>query len=93
MVIFLFSYDFVNIYDGADDTAGSLDSLTGILPSPVQSTGNVIFINFLSDFSTTNPGFKIEYEAGKSNYDWKDLFESTRSCFISSELYTFNQSK
>ena len=61
----LYRYDFVNIYDGEDEFAAQIASLTGILPSPVESTGNTIFINFLSDFSTVETGFRIGYEAGE----------------------------
>ena len=61
----LYRYDFVNIYDGENEFAAQIASLTGILPSPVESTGNTIFINFLSDFSTVETGFRIGYEAGE----------------------------
>ena len=60
-----YRYDFVNIYDGQDEFAAQLASLTGILPNPVESSGNIIFINFLSDFDTGDTGFRIGYEAGE----------------------------
>ena len=60
-----YRYDFVNIYDGQDEFAAQLASLTGILPNPVESSGNTIFINFLSDFDTGETGFRIGYEAGE----------------------------
>ena len=65
MKILTYRYDFVRIHDGANEFATELAALTGILPSPVESTGNTVFINFLSDFDTGDTGFKIEYEAGK----------------------------
>ena len=61
----LYRYDFVNIYDGQNEFAAQIASLTGILPNPVESSGNTIFINFLSDFSTVETGFRIGYEAGE----------------------------
>ena len=61
----LYRYDFVNIYDGENEFATQIASLTGILPNPVESSGNTIFINFLSDYDTGETGFKITYEAGE----------------------------
>ena len=61
----LYRYDFVNIYDGEDEFAAQIASLTGILPNPVESSGNTIFINFLSDYDTGETGFRIGYEAGE----------------------------
>ena len=40
-------------------------SLTGILPGGVTSTGPDIFLNLVSDYSETKPGFRIEYDSGK----------------------------
>ena len=65
-----FRYDFVRIYDGENEFATELAALTGILPSPVESTGNTVFINFQSDYGNDDDlstGFKIEYEAGEGH--------------------------
>ena len=85
-----YRYDFVRIYDGENEFATELAALTGILPSPVESTGNTVFINFQSDDWTMfidgyiedevqdkDPwsGFKIFYEAGKGHCNQQALIQ------------------
>ena len=80
----LYRYDFVNIYDGENEFATQIASLTGILPNPVESSGNTIFINFLSDFDTGETGFRIGYEAGefiRTNRD-PTLFSGSMNVYI-----------
>ena len=53
-----FNYDYVRIYDGADDSAPLIGEFSGsTLPVEVQSTGQDIFVTFSSDFSNTSAGF------------------------------------
>ena len=74
-----FRYDFVRIYDGENEFATELAALTGILPSPVESTGNTVFINFQSDYGNDDDlstGFKIEYEAGEGHCHQQVLIQN-----------------
>ena len=53
------TYDFVNVYDGADANAPLIVSLTGTsLPASVTSTGNKLFVEFVTDFIVTADGFE-----------------------------------
>ena len=63
---FIFSYDFLYVYDGDSPLALELVNLTGILLSNVASSGPNIYIRFSSDFSETSAGFRIQYDAGKN---------------------------
>ena len=63
MSIFLFRYDFVIIYDGGSVFDIQLAILTGILPGAVTSTGTELFINFVSDVTVTEAGFRIQFDA------------------------------
>ena len=48
--------------DGFDSSV--LAILTGSpIPAPIRSTGNTVFIEFLSDETHTQNGFKFEYKA------------------------------
>ena len=59
-------YDFLYVYDGADEFGTQLAQLDGdSIPNPIQSTGRDMFLNFLSDDSETRAGFQIQFEAGK----------------------------
>ena len=61
-----FRYDFVKVYDGNSISANMLGSYTGnTLPTAIVSTGPNILINLLSDISTVNNGFRVQYSAGK----------------------------
>ena len=57
-------YDSLLIYDGSDHTADRLDTLCGTtLPTPIESTGNTLFMFFLTDKDVTLNGFKLQYES------------------------------
>lgn len=58
-------YDFLNIYDGSDNTAPLLGSFTGnTLPNggSITSTNSRVFLEFFSDGSVTAPGFEMYWE-------------------------------
>ncbi len=55
--------DKLSIYDGKDNSAPLLAELTGnTIPEDIESTGNVVFIEFLTDGSNTAPGFYLNYK-------------------------------
>ena len=64
--IFIFSYDFLYIYDGDSIFADLLLTATGDeMPNVIVSSGPEILILFQSDYSETEEGFKLEYRASK----------------------------
>ena len=55
-------YDKVSVYDGNDATAPLLHTFSGTSgPSDVFSSGNTVFVSFVTDDSTTKDGFNIVY--------------------------------
>ena len=53
-------YDIVRVYDGNDTTAPLLHTFSGTSrPSDVFSSGNTIFVSFVTDGSSTKDGFHI----------------------------------
>ncbi|XP_019622070.1 PREDICTED: tolloid-like protein 2 [Branchiostoma belcheri] len=62
------NYDFLDIYDGASDSAAVLQRLTGQQSvSPVNSTSNKMFLRFTSDGTETRQGFQFSYTSLTSN--------------------------
>ena len=54
--------DKVYVYDGSDTTASLLYTVSGTSrPSDVFSSGNTVFVSFVTDSSITKDGFKIAY--------------------------------
>ncbi|XP_035660155.1 CUB and sushi domain-containing protein 2-like [Branchiostoma floridae] len=65
------SYDFLTIYDGANDSAPQLQRLTGQQPvSPITSTSNMMFFRFTSDRSETRQGFQFSYISSTPGHCW-----------------------
>ncbi|KAG5265323.1 hypothetical protein AALO_G00240990 [Alosa alosa] len=59
-------YDYIEVYDGADDKATLLLKHCGkIAPGPIQSSQQQVFIRFVSDYETSGAGFSIRYEINK----------------------------
>ncbi|XP_059179030.1 cubilin-like isoform X2 [Physella acuta] len=59
-------YDYLEIYDGASDSAPVLQRLCGMttgLPPPIQTSGPNAFIRFHSDPSENGQGFSITYSS------------------------------
>jgi hypothetical protein len=55
--------DVLNIYDGEDNTAPLLAALSGnTLPGNITSTGNKLFIEFITDSENTADGFYLNYK-------------------------------
>lgn len=60
-------YDYVEVRDGIDESGQLVGKYCGkIAPSPVVSSGNQLFIKFVSDYETHGAGFSIRYEIFKS---------------------------
>ncbi|XP_051553255.1 neuropilin-1a-like isoform X1 [Myxocyprinus asiaticus] len=56
-------YDFVQVFDGADENAFSPGRFCGkIAPSPIISSGNSLLIKFTTDYESAGAGFSIRYE-------------------------------
>jgi len=55
-------FDYINVYDGDSSTAPMILSYTGsFLPNPVISTGNSLYIEFVSDNFVEFSGFRGSY--------------------------------
>uniref|UniRef100_A0AAY4DJD2 Neuropilin n=1 Tax=Denticeps clupeoides TaxID=299321 RepID=A0AAY4DJD2_9TELE len=60
-------YDYVEVRDGVDESGQLVGKYCGkIAPSPVVSSGNQLFIKFVSDYETHGAGFSIRYEVFKT---------------------------
>jgi len=58
------NHDFLTIYDGSDDTAPVLATLTGqSLPPVITATDNKMFVSFTSDNGGTDNGWFASYSA------------------------------
>lgn len=59
-------YDYVEIIDGENENGRLWGKFCGkIAPSPVVSSGQFLFIKFVSDYETHGAGFSIRYEIFK----------------------------
>ncbi len=57
-------YDVLAIRDGDVPSAPSLGDLCGSkVDSPVRSSGNTVFMEFVSDYTTTARGFRLFWRA------------------------------
>ena len=55
-------YDFVEIFDGADENAAKLGQFCGSdIPAPLNSTTNKLFLRFKTDASGQKKGFRASY--------------------------------
>ena len=58
--------DRVFVYDGADTTAPLLAELSGNnLPPPITSTGNKVFVEFITGEENTGEGFYLNYKTNR----------------------------
>ena len=56
------TYDYVNIYDGNSTSAPLRLSHSGdVIPDPLATYGNDVYITFTSDGSVTHSGFFIQF--------------------------------
>ncbi|XP_066573752.1 neuropilin-1a isoform X2 [Amia ocellicauda] len=71
-------YDYVEVRDGGDENAQLVGKHCGkIAPSPVVSTGNQLYIKFVSDYETHGAGFSIRYEVFKTGPECSRNFTAT----------------
>ncbi|KAM6953811.1 LOW QUALITY PROTEIN: neuropilin-1a [Aplochiton taeniatus] len=70
-------YDYVEVRDGVDEAGQLVGKYCGkIAPSPVVSSGNQLFIKFVSDYETHGAGFSIRYEVYKTGPECSRNFTS-----------------
>lgn len=63
----------MEVRDGVDESGQLVGKYCGkIAPSPVVSSGNQLFIKFVSDYETHGAGFSIRYEIFKTG-EWPEL--------------------
>uniref|UniRef100_A0A8C1VRA4 Neuropilin n=1 Tax=Cyprinus carpio TaxID=7962 RepID=A0A8C1VRA4_CYPCA len=71
-------YDYVEVRDGVDESGQLVGKYCGkIAPSPVVSSGNQLFIKFVSDYETHGAGFSIRYEIFKTGPECSRNFTSS----------------
>ena len=59
-------YDYIEIRDGGDSNAQQIDLLCGDKkPDDIISTGNQLYVKFVSDFSEQQAGFAASFAQGK----------------------------
>jgi hypothetical protein len=68
----------VEVRDGVDENGQLVGKYCGkIAPSPVVSSGNQLYIKFVSDYETHGAGFSIRYEVFKTgemrNSEWQTI--------------------
>ncbi|NLA23762.1 MAG: T9SS type A sorting domain-containing protein, partial [Bacteroidales bacterium] len=62
--------DILYIYDGADDTAPLIGEFSGFsIPNNIVSTGNKVFLKFVTDESVQNLGWKLKYSTRLTDVD------------------------
>ena len=68
-VLWIFSQDFLIIYDGGSNTSPVLgNQYCGVsMPDSQISSSNYLFIHFHSNYGDTGTGFKLEYNATSKN--------------------------
>uniref|UniRef100_A0A096M327 Neuropilin n=1 Tax=Poecilia formosa TaxID=48698 RepID=A0A096M327_POEFO len=70
-------YDYVEVRDGVDENGQLVGKYCGkIAPSAVVSSGNQLFIKFVSDYETHGAGFSIRYEIFKTGPECSKNFTS-----------------
>eukprot|EP01043_Picozoa_sp_COSAG02_P019448 COSAG02_NODE_936_length_15800_cov_56.762945_12_plen_455_part_01 len=86
-------WDYVNLFDGVDDTGRGLaqfhgDKNNGSLPGPLNGTSNSVFMQFTSDGSVVRNGFTASFECvmlghmgtGPSSEPWNPASEPSTPC-------------
>lgn len=59
------AYDHLEAFDGDSDTAAILSRLCGSkIPEPLVSTGNKMYLRFISDASVQRKGFQATHSTG-----------------------------
>ena len=71
-----FRYDSVKIYNGGDASSTLIDTFCGTSSSnkyppnaPVISSGNQMYIQFMTDYSYVDKGFHLKHRPGKFLFD------------------------
>ncbi|XP_036374617.1 neuropilin-1a-like [Megalops cyprinoides] len=71
-------YDYVEVWDGNDESGQLVGKFCGkIAPSPIVSSGNQLYIKFVSDYETHGAGFSIRYEVFKTGPECSRNFTSS----------------
>ncbi|ESP04192.1 hypothetical protein LOTGIDRAFT_171032 [Lottia gigantea] len=74
--------DYVAIFDGSDRYSSLLGRFTGFTRDYYTSTSNVVFIEFYSDATQTNTGFKIQFRKEKKKTNSMPSGSNTNSVAI-----------
>lgn len=62
-------YDFIEVFDGTDETAPSLGKFGGsLIPAPLTSSSGTMFVKFYSDYGSEFEGFRATYFCQTETY-------------------------
>ncbi|KAJ8336641.1 hypothetical protein SKAU_G00378610 [Synaphobranchus kaupii] len=77
-------YDYVEVRDGKDETDQLVGKFCGkIAPSPIISSGNQLYVKFVSDYETHGAGFSIRYEVFKRGLECSRNYTSSSGVIMS----------
>ncbi|KAL5010260.1 hypothetical protein ScPMuIL_012565 [Solemya velum] len=81
-------FDYVEIHDGADLSSPLIGRYCGsVIPGRIRTTGNTMFLNFVSDSSVSLEGFKASYwETYGELQDCGGVLNSTSGSFSSIDI-------
>ena len=87
-------YDYLEIRDGPDPTSKELGRFCGYkIPEDVKSTGNTLYVKFVSDGSVQKLGFAASFVKGsldlerKYGLSWNFLLNSNAVIFMSDSVF------
>ena len=89
--------DWVDVYDGANETSDKLGSFCGYYPSQISSSGNTLLLVFHTDESNpplpdTEPkptGYRIIADIGKSLDNFVKQYKETNIFNVNLELVAY----
>ncbi|XP_067664499.1 cubilin-like [Haliotis asinina] len=85
------TFDFLEIYDGAQSSSSSAGRLCGDDDANYISSGHIITVRFHSDSSTRNKGYQMQLKAGRFSVSATEEFSASYSNqYIYSPNYPFN---
>ena len=65
-------YDYIEIRDGGDSNAEKIGAFCGYkMPDDIKSTGNQLYVKFVSDGSVQKAGFAASFMKGTGWPKWK----------------------
>jgi subtilisin-like proprotein convertase family protein len=84
------NYDFLLVFDGIDDSGELLLNASGTsIPSSVTAYSGAVYIKYLSDITTNDRGFKINWTSEQATSEPNALFTTTTTEYYINETVSF----